>query len=270
MVTAQSMLSVLRELGIKEGDSVLVHSSFKSLGEVEEGAKTVIDAFEAAVGKEGTLVFPTLCMTEFDKVYETWHIDKPSDAGYLTNYFRLLDGAVRSNQATHSVAARGKHAKYLTETHGETGKRYGIYGDTPFSADSPWEKMYHMNTKVVMIGVDLRKCTFRHYVEYCYMEKALDSIRDRADYEEMRARVWHYDEFDKKGAWPHIDNLYVADVMEREGKLHRIMCGEAELTMVESADFVETARALFDKKVPELIREPSRETFWQWERDVRA
>ena len=270
MVTTESMLSVLRELGLREGDSVLVHSSFKSLGEVEKGAETVIDAFETAVGKEGTVIFPTLCMTEFDKVYETWHMDKPSDAGYLTNYFRLLDGALRSDQATHSVAARGKHAAYLTETHGKTGKRYGIYGDTPFASDSPWEKMYHMDTKVVFIGVNLKKCTFRHYVEYCYMENALNSIRGRADYEELKARVWHYEAFDKQGVWPHINNLYVADVMECEGKLHRQKCGEAELTMVSSKDFVETARALLEKKPPEMFVEAWRDNFLKWDNDIRT
>jgi len=40
--------------------------------------------------------------------------------------FRKLPGALRSNQATHSVASIGKYASYLTETHGQTGHRYGV------------------------------------------------------------------------------------------------------------------------------------------------
>ena len=147
MVTREDIKKAAHELGIRSGDTVLVHSSFKSFGGVEGGAEAVIGGFMDAIGEEGTLVFPTLCNKDWEHIYENWHMDAESYAGYLTNYFRKLPGARRSNQATHSVAAMGKDAEYLTETHGNSGLRYGSMGDTPFASDSPWEKMYQRNAK---------------------------------------------------------------------------------------------------------------------------
>ena len=163
MVTRNDFYNALLELGIKKGDSLLTHSSFKSLGGVENGAEDIVGAMLDAVGEDGTVVFPTLCQKDWEHIYENWHPDAPSDVGYLTNYFRLLPEAYRSNQATHSVAAIGKHAKYITKTHGVSGKRYGIFGETPFSADSPWEKMYEMNTKILFLGVGICSIAFRDW-----------------------------------------------------------------------------------------------------------
>lgn len=248
MVTIQDMVNALTKLGIERGDCVLVHSSFKSLGQTENGADTVIKGLQAAVGEEGTVVFPTLCQKDWEHVYENWNLDAESDVGYLTNYFRKLPGAHRSNQASHSVAAIGHDAIYLTKTHGETGCRYGIFGDTPFSADSPWEKMYHMDAKVIFVGVGIRKCTFRHYAEYCFMEEYLERAKKSRDYEALKAQVWHYDRWGQGGVWPHVDSEYVLARLEKEGKAHRVQCGEAVLLMVSSADFVNMAYGLLKKR----------------------
>ena len=62
MVTRKDVEKAVRDLGIKEGDVVLVHSSFKSMGHVVGGAEDVIGGFLDAIGEEGTLVFP--CFTQ--------------------------------------------------------------------------------------------------------------------------------------------------------------------------------------------------------------
>ena len=45
MVTKQDVTKAAGELGIQTGDVVLIHSSFKSLGEVEQGAHTIVTGF---------------------------------------------------------------------------------------------------------------------------------------------------------------------------------------------------------------------------------
>ena len=121
MVTIRDMKDALASLGVVEGDILITHSSFKSLGPCEDGAATVIGGILEALGEDGTAVFPTLCQKDWNNVYKNWHLDAESDVGYLTNYFRKLPGARRSNQATHSVAALGAKAEYLTATHGQSG-----------------------------------------------------------------------------------------------------------------------------------------------------
>ena len=88
MVTQADIEKSLKELGLKAGDTVLFHSSLKSFGQVDGGARAVISAFLSTVTNEGTVVAPTLVQKEFDQAYETWHMDKPSDVGYITEVFR--------------------------------------------------------------------------------------------------------------------------------------------------------------------------------------
>ena len=59
MLTFEQLVEGFRELGVEEGDTLLVHSSYKSLGAVDGGPQIVINALEAALGLEGTLIMPT-------------------------------------------------------------------------------------------------------------------------------------------------------------------------------------------------------------------
>ena len=246
MITRETVKIVAENLGIQKGDIVLIHSSFKSLGEVENGAADVIGGFSDAVGAEGTLVLPTFTQKNFGDAYDTWHLDKHSDTGYLTNYFRKLEGAVRSDQATHSVAAIGKEAGYLTETHGHTAKRVGNMGDTPFASDSPWEKMYQRNAKVVLLGVDFMKVTFRHYAEYVYIERCLKAIRDHPKYREMKDKLA---DFNKRGVWPHVNNMWVYEEMTGKNQVTSARCGNAPLLCFYAKDFVDLVLEALEQRV---------------------
>ena len=248
MVTKHDMQSAMERLGVKPGDSLIVHSSFKSLGALENGADTVVSGIQAALGENGTLMFPTLCQNDWEHVYENWHPDAPSDVGYLTNYFRKLPGALRSNQATHSVAAIGRDAVYFTETHGVTGLRHGIFGDTCFSADSPWEKMYERNTKVLFIGCSIHNCTLRHLAEYQHMEECLHRAEKSPQYEDLYTRVWCYERWNERGAWWHIRSEYIRDLLEEQGKLHSTQCGDASLLLVSTRDFVDEAHRIMQQR----------------------
>lgn len=241
MVTKQDFKNALFEMGVKEGDVLLTHSSFKSLGGCENGADTVVSAMIETVGESGTVVFPTLCQNDWENIYINWHIDAPSDVGYLTNYFRMLPEARRSNQATHSVAAIGKYRDFITKTHGESGLRYGIFGDTPFSADSPWQKMYELDTKVLFIGVGIRKCTFRHLAEYIVIDDVLAMIKDKPEYHSLKAELWHYSSWANPGIWPHVSSPYIETLLAKDGKVKYGKCGDADLILVSSRDFVDCA-----------------------------
>ena len=52
--THETLTHDLKNLGVELGDTLFIHSSFKSLGPVEGGAGTVVGALEDAVGREGT------------------------------------------------------------------------------------------------------------------------------------------------------------------------------------------------------------------------
>ena len=269
MLTWLNVKLALERLGVKAGDSIITHSSLKSLGELEDGAETVVRGMREAVGENGTVIFPTLCQEDWEHVYKNWHLDAHSDIGYLTNYFRRLPGAKRSDQASHSVAAMGKYADFITETHGQTGKRHGIFGDTPFAADSPWEKMYHLDTKILFLGVGASKCTFRHYAEYVFVEECLNRAKKSPNYEAIFDKVWTYEKdgkyvWDQYGVWPHIVNTTVESLLEAEGKVKRTQCGNVVIMMFSAKDFVDTCFKHLKLRTPGLLGGDEYPKFYPW------
>lgn len=250
MVTRNDVKQAVLAAGVCPGDILLVHSSFKSLGPVDGGAETVIAGLLDGVGPEGTLVLPTFSQKDFANAYNTWHMGKPSDTGWLTEYFRTRPGSYRSDQATHSVAAAGAKAQWLTQTHGHTHKLFGNMGDTPFSADSPWEKMYQENAKMVMLGVTARYTTFRHYVEYNFINDCLKKIEGTPEYDGLKAELWQWR---KPGIWPHVNNMWIIERMAEKGMVRTSQCGEAVITSYDTKDFVDTTRHYLETREPSAL-----------------
>ena len=58
MHTLQQLKQELAALGIQPGDTVLMDSSYKSLGGIEGGAKGFFEAFLELLGEKGSLVLP--------------------------------------------------------------------------------------------------------------------------------------------------------------------------------------------------------------------
>lgn len=235
-VTKQQITEALLALGLTDGDNLLVHSALGKVGKIEGSAQTVIDAIEGIIGKEGTLIMPTFSQVDFENSYKTWYMDKPSDVGYLTEYFRKLPFVYRSNQETHSVAARGKLAYELTYQHKWFGPHICPYGEYAFADSSPWQKMYNLNVKTLGFGVTMASFTFKHLVEIRVMEHFLGMLKTEEDYKEMTKDVMTY-ETHPKGFW----TFYVSrDEMQAEltarGLVKEYPLGNATLWMVNGKE----------------------------------
>jgi len=266
IVNENDIFRAAREAGVKNGDILLVHSSLKSLGQVDGGADAVIDALLRAVGKDGTLVMPTLSSKNWETVYEDWHLDRPSDVGFITETFRKRPDALRSDNATHSVAAIGKYAFELTKEHGGYGPRFGIFEEWQFSYSSPWQEMYDSGAKVMFLGVTMLYNTFKHFIEYRMVERTLSAVKNDEDRAALRSRLWHYGRLDGKGVWPFHDAVKLQGVLEEQGMVGKVRCGNAEILCVEIRQVVETADALFEKE-PEKWYAPG---VIEWLKDAAA
>lgn len=233
MVTRKDIRDALHHLGVNPGDICLFHSSFKSLGPVDGDAEAVIGGFEDALGPEGTLVAPTLCSSDFFNSYATWHLDKPSEVGYLPEYFRKLPGVLRSDQATHSVAARGKLAQELTRDHGAWGTHLCPFGETAFADSSPWVKMYERHAKVVFLGVTMRYNTFKHMVEGRYTEELLAAVSDPEKREALNGQLWTFDNR-WQGVWLFYNSEKMQEYLTSLGLVSETTCGDATLYCVDT------------------------------------
>ena len=188
MFSVKDFASDLSTLGLKNGDTVLVHSSYKSVGETDGGAMGIINALVEAVGENGTVIFPTL---SYNPVYETkvFEPDKtPSCVGYLSEVFRTADGVKRSMHPTHSCCAKGKYAEDIIRDHEKD--------ITPVGSNSPFAKLPQYGGKILMLGCSTRCNTSMHGVEetaepiYCinrkepvrYLLKKGDSVTEQIGY----------------------------------------------------------------------------------------
>ncbi len=164
-VTRQQLAADLRTLGVQDGDVLFVHSSLKSLGFVQGGPQAVIDALRDAVGPAGTLLLPaywipggTLLATceMHDYVFDVR--EHGTHMGALPATLLAQDCVRRSVHPTHSCAAIGPLAAYLTEAHHLAPS---VFGD-----GSPWQRFAELKQgKVLGLGISMGPVTFYHRLE---------------------------------------------------------------------------------------------------------
>lgn len=136
----------------------MVHSSLSSLGTVEGGAETVMEALLQALGNEGTLVVPTFT-DEVVARYNGFVFDvsnTPSYVGAITEAARVRPDALRSHHPWHSVSAIGPMADDLT--HNKI--------DSPWRPGSPMSQIVDRNGMVLLLGVPYLRLTLAHWCEF--------------------------------------------------------------------------------------------------------
>lgn len=243
IVTKDQIVSAFRELGARPADILLIHSSLKSFGQVEGGPESVIDAAKETVTASGTVVFPTLVQRDFQNAYRNWDMNRsPSDVGLITETFRLLPDSVRSDQATHSVAAWGSRAAEITAEHAGYGPRMGVFGDYCFSYSSPWQKMYLNQALIVFIGIDMVYNTFKHFAEYVLMEHYYGGISDPAlKCIAMSAVARH----NVPGVWPFHDAAKTQKALQELGLVVQSSCGNSKMMAIRADQYVDNVLRLF-------------------------
>ena len=128
IVTKADIVAGLQEIGLKEGDTVIVYTSLSSIGYVCGGAQTVIEALIEVVGEDGTIMMPTqswknldpeagvhweVSEQDWDTIRENWpaydkKITPTNTMGAVAEMFRSWPGASRSDHPARSVAAWGR------------------------------------------------------------------------------------------------------------------------------------------------------------------
>ena len=148
----------LTALHFKPSDTVLIHSSMKSIGPVAGGADTVLDVLMDYFGEYGLLVFPTLSYRNVNAEHPRFDVRKtPCVTGILPELFRQRPGVIRSLHPTHSLAAFGRDAAEFTAGHEKAL--------TPAPEGSPWWRLLERSGKILFIGTGISCNTFLHGVD---------------------------------------------------------------------------------------------------------
>lgn len=254
----REIVAELAALGVRPGDVLMVHASLKAVGPVEGGAAALVEALQASVGPEGTLMaFASWDRSPYEATLNgaalsdaeraAWPAFDPASAapypgfGLLNRYLCAADGAVRSPHPDASMVAVGAQARYLAVPHA-LGHAYG--------PGSPIDRFLKLGGRVLLLGAPLDSVTVIHYAE------AVARIpgKRRVSYEMPMldadgARMWRRaEDFDSNGildafAQPNemdavetIARLYASEGRAREGRV-----GEAHCFLIEAGDIVRYA-----------------------------
>lgn len=172
--SAASLTDDLRRLGVRVGDTLMVHASLRAIGPVDGGALGVIAALDEAVGPDGTL----LMMIGVDDPW-SWVNDRPvreraaalADAvpfdttatpaepenGVLAEVFRTTPGTLVNDHPEGRFAARGARAAELIADQP---------WDDYYGPGSPLQRLVDAGGHVLRLGSDLDTVTLLHYAEY--------------------------------------------------------------------------------------------------------
>lgn len=166
------IVSALRNLGVRRGDWLGLHSNIPALGRVmvdiqksagREGVyqavNDIIDAFLQAVDPDcGLLMVPTFTDSfEGHKQGMPYHPEKTkSRVGMLTDLFFRRPDARRSLQPTHSVACIGAQAEKIVTNH-ENRTALGI--------DSPFHRLAQAGGWICNLGTNCKTLSLLHVAE---------------------------------------------------------------------------------------------------------
>lgn len=163
-ISRERLAADLQALPVERGAAVLVFGSLNAIGFVDGGAEAVVDALvDVFVTRNaGTVMAPTFSIdsTMRDTLASgrVFHVaSTPTTGGALAEAFRRHAKARRSIHPTHSFAAIGRHADWLTQAHHRCG--------TSFGRGSPMARLKEENGHIASIGAELGQAPFFHCLE---------------------------------------------------------------------------------------------------------
>lgn len=192
MFYKEDLIRHIRQLGIHPTDTVMVHTSLKSLGQIHPEDKTTAEVFIYALRAclpDGLLLIPTHTWANIREDGDVFSLRDtiPCIGAVPTVAAQLAAKAwdagdrtcVRSLHPTHSVVAFGKRAaEYVADD---------AKAVTPAPVSGSFGKLYTENAKILLVGVSHARNTYFHAVD-----EYLD-IPDRLQSQPTRLLLRDYD-----------------------------------------------------------------------------
>ena len=239
MVTRTQLVTDLRRLGLKSGMDVMVHSSLSKIGPVEGGADTVVDALLEVVGRSGTVLMPSF-NHRAAQVYN--RLTTPTTNGAIPDAFWRRPDAVRSEHATHAVAALGPRAETYCNSHLEAGC---------WEPESPIGQLVHGDGWLLALGTTHWTTTAYHVAEMSVPCGCIDPFGDIhrvVDSTGTVEEVWGL--AFRQGACPVEVGPKLDDALDRRGLQRRGKVGAAECEFVRAHDLYSVRREHLQKVCP--------------------
>jgi aminoglycoside 3-N-acetyltransferase len=213
MNSIEELTNDFRKAGIRAGDTVMLHASVRSVGEVAGGPDAIHLALKSALTPDGTLMMYASCPRFYDEVgrghlameqerqlleklpaFDALTARSDRDNGILVEFLRSYPGS-KVNLHVARFVCWGKQTDYLLASQP---------WNYAFGADSALERFLLLDGKIVLLGSDHDAVTFLHYVEDIVDIPGKRIARYHVPVMENGCRVWRaMEEFDTSGDGAH-------------------------------------------------------------------
>lgn len=240
-LTIGKITEALKNLGISEGETVLVHSSLSGIGYVPGGEETILKGLLDAVGNNGTVlaaafsrpyvmfdgeINKTIVFRPYDTRPNGALRDKTISTGALPKYMLKQENSLRSGHATHEWVAIGKDAKDAVSGHGLL--------DPPAGETSPLAKALKKKGSVVFFGCSIASNTFLHYLEEIATDIPKPGVIQYIDADGERQTGFIARQYPGNRDFYYMpDSRFYAEAVKRGLKIHTAKCGIGTLYRME-------------------------------------
>jgi aminoglycoside 3-N-acetyltransferase len=259
MYSVQELANDFRKLGIRAGDTVMLHASVRAVGEVAGGPDAIHLALKSALTPDGTLMMYASCPRYYDEVgrgnltpeqereireklpvFDPLTARSDRDNGALVEFFRTYPDA-HVNPHVARFVFWGKQTEHLMS---------GQPWNYAFGSDSPLERFLMLDGKIVLLGSDHDAVTFLHYVEHVAEIPDKRVARYEVPVMEKGCRVWRaMEEFDTSGDgahtnWPDRFFAKIVDSLLTKTSNHGARVGSAMTYILSARELLEFALRL--------------------------
>jgi aminoglycoside 3-N-acetyltransferase len=259
MYSIEELANDFRELGIRPGDTAMLHASVRAVGEVAGGPDAIHLALKSALTEKGTLMMYASCPRYYDEVgrgiltreHEREILEKlpvfdaltarsDRDNGILVEFLRTYSDS-RVNHHVARFAFWGNQTDHLISSQ---PWNYAL------GSDSPLERFLMLDGKIILLGSDHDAVTFLHYVEHVADIPGKRIARYQVPVMENGCRVWRtMEEFDTSGAgvhanWPDRFFAKIVDMLLKKTRNKGARVGSAMTYMLSARELFEFAMPL--------------------------
>lgn len=250
--TKEDVFECFNKINLKKGDNVFVNPELFRLGvlknfnDKKKYFKLFIDLIFKKIGKEGTVSINSY-------TFQTLRYNKPfiyekteASSGGLSEYFRNLKGAVRSDHPVFSVTSKGKNKNFISKNNSQNN----------YGAGSPYERFLKLNGKILNLGMDFHLNAFLHHIEFIYSVPYFYNKLTRVKYfknqkkikKDFISSVRYYDLEYQHNLKPIIDKLKNVNFIQSE------QLGKGYVHLYSAKKYCEVIKKLLDKNVLTLVK----------------
>jgi aminoglycoside 3-N-acetyltransferase len=226
MHSREELADGFRRLGVTAGDTVMLHASVRSVGEIAGGPDQIHLALKDALTDAGTLVMYASCPSYVDEVgrgnltadqerevldrlpvFDALTARSQRENGALVELLRTYPGSTVNDHVARFVVW-GRHTSHLI-----TPQPW----DYAYGRGSLLERFVGLDGKILLLGCDHDTVTFLHYAEHIAEIDGKNVARFKVPVSSNGVRVWRdIEEFNTadEGAHPNWPTRFFARIVD--------------------------------------------------------